>query len=106
MEQSGWTDGREVITGKHGLRVNRDLCGEQFIPCRAGQLYEHGGGLFAVLVLAPTVKRWNSIRRKLQAAGFVTRQDGDTEGSLLFDPTNPAQCRAAFQSGLPLCVRV
>lgn len=90
---------------KHGLRVKRDLCGERFIPCRAGQIYENGGGSFGVLVMAATAKRWNSIRRKLEIAGFVIRQSGDTEGSLVFDPVDDAQCRAAIRVMRPYRVK-
>jgi hypothetical protein len=30
-------------------------------------------------------------------AGFTLRQSGDGEGTLLFDPTNPEQSRAALK---------
>jgi hypothetical protein len=45
-----------------------------------------------------TRKRWGNIRRKLEAAGFVVRQDADTEGVATFDPANKQQARLALRS--------
>ena len=40
---------------------------------------------------------WPNARRKLDAAGLVIWQDGDHEGSALFDPTNNARARLAIK---------
>ena len=40
---------------------------------------------------------WSHAKRKLEAADFTIWQDGDEEGSALFDPTNKAQARSALK---------
>jgi hypothetical protein len=41
--------------------------------------------------------RWSRARAKLQQAGFVILQDGDTEGSAAFSPDNPAHAKLAIK---------
>lgn len=40
---------------------------------------------------------WLSAKRRLKKAGFAIHQDGDFEGSALFDPTNKTQARLALE---------
>jgi hypothetical protein len=84
---------------KHGLRVKRDDCGEFFTPCKRGMIYEHGSGWFGAMVIGRSARAraWTSVRRRLLAAGFTLHQDGDSEGSLLFNVGNEAQCREAIR---------
>jgi len=42
-------------------------------------------------------RRWSCARAKLQEAGFVILQDGDTEGSASFSRDNPAQAKLAIK---------
>jgi hypothetical protein len=41
---------------------------------------------------------WKNISRRLGAAGFEIRQNGDWEGVATFDPANPAQAQLAIKS--------
>lgn len=84
---------------KYGLRVKRDDCGESFIPCRRGQIYKHGSCWFGAMVIGrnASARVWSSVKRALSAAGFTPHQDGDCEGSLLFNGDNEAQCREAIR---------
>ncbi len=82
---------------KFGLRVKRDPCGERIIPGRLGHLYEHGDGRLGIMLLLDTRKKWNTRRRWLEQAGFTIWQNGDTEGSALFDPSSGSQARLAIR---------
>lgn len=84
---------------KYGLRVRRDDCGELFVPCKRGQIYEHGRGWFGVMVIGrnASARVWGNVRRVLTAVGFALHQDGDSEGSLIFNGDNEAQCREAIR---------
>ncbi len=94
----------------HSVRVRRDGCSEIIIPGRffnaelrrerveyGSHIYENGDGRFGVCLLFATKMRWTLAKRKLIAEGFVLKQDGDTEGTLLFDPDNAAQARIALK---------
>ena len=87
------------LAEKYGLRVKRDDCGESFTPCKRGQIYEYGSGLFGVMVFGAHAsgRAWSSVKRLLTAAEFTLHQDGDSEGSLLFNGSNEAQCREAIR---------
>jgi len=68
---------------EYKLRIKRDTCGEcgeYYIPSKHGQIYEQGSGLFGVMVLGSSARRWESIKRKLTGEGFTLRQNGDSEG--------------------------
>jgi hypothetical protein len=40
---------------------------------------------------------WNNRRRAGIEAGMLVHQDGDWEGSMVFDPSNPSQAKLAIQ---------
>jgi hypothetical protein len=40
--------------------------------------------------------KYRNARRRLLAAGFIQGQDGDFEGTFLFDPSNPVQAKLAI----------
>ncbi len=109
------TRGSETMTiGKfaevYRVHVRKDGCGEAIIPGKrrlpderrkrieyASHIYEHGDGRFGVLFFFSTRRRWNFTKRRLAAAGFEIRQDGGTEGTALFDPSNAAQAGLAIK---------
>jgi hypothetical protein len=66
------------------------------VPGRLGHIYEHGIGRFGVYLSCATERRWSSAKRTLTAAGFAIRQNGDIEGTALFDPANEQQARLAL----------
>ena len=87
---------------QYRLRLQRDILGEIFVPCRRGQIYLHGGSILGVLDInegnarsSPNI--WANVRRGLLGAGFTLHQDGDSEGSLLFDAHNPEMGQAAIR---------
>jgi hypothetical protein len=87
---------------QHRLRAKKDDCsnlvilGKQFAAAQSHIFDGFLDGL-GVCLMFETSRQWNSARRKLEKAGFVTRQDGDTEGVLTFDPTDSKQSRLALK---------
>jgi hypothetical protein len=102
-------NGLEHFTETRRVRARRDGCGESIIPGKlrardvplrleySSHIYEHGDGRFGVLLMFESKRRWGSARRKLAAVGFEVRQDGDAEGTALFDPSNAMQVRLALK---------
>lgn len=83
---------------EYRVRTRREECGETIIRGRLGHVFDHGdGGRFGVLLLLPTKRRWNHARKRRRAAGFHVHQDAETEGTALFDPTDPGQVRLALR---------
>lgn len=82
---------------KYRLCVVRGEDGEPVIGGKLGHIYEHGGGLLGLLYMPNQSFLWARARGRLQAAGFTIWQDGDAEGSALFDPDNSAQVRLAVR---------
>jgi hypothetical protein len=82
--------------------VKRDACGASIIRGKFGHLYEHDAGRFGIVLEAPANSEvldatLRSRKRRAIAAGFVLRQEGDSEATLLFDPTDMKQARLAIQ---------
>jgi hypothetical protein len=40
---------------------------------------------------------YRNAQKRLLAAGFIQGQDGDSEGTFLFDPSNPVQAKLAIR---------
>ena len=91
------TIGIKAFSEQFRLKMSRDDCGEPIIAGKQGQLYEFGPAKLAVTVLAKSARRWNAARRKLVAAGCRIIQNGDTEGTALFNPGNPEQAGLAIR---------
>jgi hypothetical protein len=79
------------------VRARRDECGELILPGRIGHVYEHGAGKFGLYLSCATPRSWSSAKRTLIAGGFTIRQNGDMEGTALFDPDNEQQARLALE---------
>ena len=92
-------EGELLTTFGERFRVGtqRDSCGEQIILGKRGHIFEDGERLGVFLAL-PTAKRWGFLRRKLQQAGFIPKQTGDTEGTLIFDSTDQSRGRIALEA--------
>jgi hypothetical protein len=93
----------ETFADRYHLRLKGDRCGDPFIPCQRGQIYEHGGGTFGAMAIndaggKSSPKVWGNIRRALLAAGCIFHQNGDGEGTCLFDSEDPAQSRVAIMA--------
>ncbi len=87
------------FAGQHRFRVRRAEDGEAVIKGRHGQIYFHSDGVFGALLI-PNRHRprlWPGARRRLEAVGCKIWQNGDHEGSVLFDPVNLQQCRLVLK---------
>lgn len=82
--------------------------GEQVydIPGKHGEIYEGDEELLGVLFAPPSKtdkcgrwcpRKWGKIKRAGLAVGMILRQNGDSEGCLLFDPTNQVQSKLAIK---------
>lgn len=78
------------------VRARRDECGELILPGRVGHVYEHGPGRFGVYLSCASARAWSAAKRALTGEGFTIRQNGDMEGTALFDPANAQQARLAL----------
>jgi len=64
----------------------------------ACHIYDHGDGkLFGLLLLLRTKQQWTYAKKQLVAAGFIIKQNAETEGTALFNPEDAAQVRLAFK---------
>lgn len=89
-------------------RPKRDSSGDEVIPGwqeandmpsrpdYGHHIYDNGNGMFGVCLMFLNRLSWTTVKRKLEAAGFTVRQDGDTEGTALFNPTDGRQARLAL----------
>jgi hypothetical protein len=84
---------------KYRLRMKRDECGELIIPGRLGesQIYEHSPVRLGVVIMPGKPFVWANARKKLLAAGCQVVQNGDWEGTALFDPQNTTQAQLAIK---------
>ena len=84
---------------KYRLRVRRDECGDPIVIGKTGHIYEYGEGLLGVLILPMNGQGriWANARGRLEDAGCQIWQDGDTEGTALFDPQDHAQAKLAIR---------
>ncbi len=89
----------QVFAERHRMTVTRDKCNEQIISGKQGHVYDYSATELGVMFIPPdrTPRRWGNLRREALRAGMVLRQDGDSEGSLSFNPNNMTQCRLAMK---------
>jgi hypothetical protein len=99
---------------KYRVNTKRDSCGEDIVvgsirpdgPARpecASHIYQNDSVQFGLFLPFRTKTKWTFAKKKLVAAGFTIKQDGDTEGIALFNPEDRKQVRVAFRVG---CIRV
>ncbi len=81
------------------LRVRRAEDGEAVIKGRRGQIYIHADGVLGALLMpnGHSPRLWPGARRRLETVGCTIWQNGDHEGSVLFDPANLKQCRLVLK---------
>jgi hypothetical protein len=96
----------QTFAERHRLTTKKDSCGEVVIagrPRNAARaedrchIFEYDSGQFGICLLMGTVGKWNNRKKTAQAAGFTLWQNGDTEGTLLFDPQDAKQARLAIK---------
>ena len=82
--------------------------GEQVydIPGKHGEIYEGDEEFLGVLFAPPSKtdkcgrwcpRKWGKVKRAGLAVGMILRQNGDSEGCLLFEPTNQVQSKLAIK---------
>lgn len=87
----------QAFANRYRLRAKRHEDGEPIISGRLGHIYEHDESTLGLMFLPDRPRLWPNARRKLDTAGFVIWQNGDGEGSALFDPTDKARARLAMK---------
>jgi len=78
---------------------------ESIVPGSRGHVFVFDAETLGVVFLMPghpsqkpaRPRLWAANKRRAADAGMVLCQDGDDEGSLTFDPTNPTQCALALR---------
>jgi hypothetical protein len=88
----------EAFAAKHRLTTVRGP-DERYVKGRHGFITEFSPSRLH-LILSPGTGNtgwWNNRRRIAVGHGMVIDQDGDTEGSLIFDPASPGQTRTAIR---------
>jgi hypothetical protein len=94
------------FAANYRVRTRRDSCDEEIIPGKPRKLvpedrchiYDHADGKhFGVSLTFRTPRRWTAAKQRLSAAGFRLQQNGDTEGTLLFNPCNTDHAQAAIR---------
>jgi len=96
----------EQFADNYRLKVRRDSCGDAIIPGKPrnaarledrSHIFENGDGRLGVCLRCLTPGKWTYAKQRLTKAGFEVLQDGDTEGTLLFDPSDRPQAKAAIR---------
>jgi len=93
-----YTETLEAFAAKHRLTTVRGP-DERYVKGRHGYITEFSSTRLH-LVLSPGTGNsgwWNNRRRIGVGHGMILDQDGDTEGSLIFDPASPNQTRTAIR---------
>jgi hypothetical protein len=85
------------------LRIKRDDCNDQVIPGKLGDVWEDDERM-AVTIYEDlpdreiTKRKWTYCKRACLGVGMTLEQDGDREGTLLFDPGNAEQVETAIRA--------
>lgn len=96
----------KTFAEQHRLKTKLDSCGEIIIEGRNGQIYEHGDNQLAVLFAIPSKsdpagrwcpKIWNARRKSGEDVGMTVLQNGDSEGTMLFDAEDRTQVKVALK---------
>jgi len=85
------------FASKHRLKVRRAEDGDHIIAGKLGHIYQHDAETFGLFFMPDRPRLWSHAKRKLEAVGFTIWQNGDDEGSALFDPANTVQARLALK---------
>lgn len=81
------------------LKVRLDADGTLIVPGKFGRIYEYDHCSLGVMILPvpPRKNYWGVTRNKLRTLGFLIAQNGDREGSALFDSGNADQAKEAIR---------
>src|SRR5436190_23932115 len=84
---------------KHSVRVKRSREDEtDNIVGKYGEIYEYSEDTFCVMVMPDTPRGglWVRSRKKFEALRMAITQNGEQEGSAVFDPADGKQAKAAI----------
>jgi hypothetical protein len=83
---------------KYKVKTKRDGCDDTIIAGKHGHVYEgFDSGRLGVCFMFGTPKKWNRVRKSVEAAGMKVTQNAHTEGCATFDPANTTQARLAVK---------
>ena len=96
---------------QYRVKTRKDSCDESIIPGKprktkwvedACHIYENGDEQFGLCLMNPlpypeTKAKYSNAKKRLLAAGFIQGQDGDSEGTFLFNPANAVQAKLAIR---------
>jgi hypothetical protein len=94
-------EGDPVIPGRKLKRNDgcyRDPNPKYPMDCLLGHIFEYSSTRMGLVFMPRRPKVWMNMARKLVAAGFEIRRNGDWEGMATFDPANPGQARLAIKA--------
>jgi hypothetical protein len=83
------------FASKHKLKITTDEDATRMIPGRHGQIYEHDLDSLGIMYWSEATT-WPRRCRSGEAIGMVVHQDGDREGTLLFNPSNLEHAKMAI----------
>jgi hypothetical protein len=101
----------KTFAEQYRIKTRKDSCDEPVIPGKPrktkwvedkSHIYENGDGQFGLCLMNPlpypeSKGKYRNAQKRLLAAGFIQSQDGDSEGTFLFDPTNAIQSKLAIR---------
>lgn len=88
----------QEFAAANNLRTQKDGCADSIVYARKGSdIFDGYNSGLGICLMFDTKKKWTFARAKMIAAGFTIRQDGDTEGIAVFEPTNKPQVRLALK---------
>lgn len=89
----------ESFSEKYCVKIRKDADGTLVVPGKLGHIYEHSAEKLGVLFMpsAPRARLWSLVKAQGTSAGMAVRQNGESEGTLLFDPANAEQARLALK---------
>ncbi len=91
----------EEFAKKHSLRIKRSSQDDtDNIEGKYGEIYDYGDGTLGVMVMPDPPRRglWVRSREKFVQIGMSIVQNGDQEGSAVFDPASREQSQAAIEA--------
>lgn len=102
----------QEFSAKYRLRIAKDEDGLEIVPGLKGEshIYDHEDGQHLGVCFMPLKRRstplnyasatraWKLARTELLEAGGALGQDGDFEGTVLFDPKDAKQAKVAIHS--------
>lgn len=86
----------EDFAERERVHTRRGEDGVRVVAGKFGDIYEYDDRLFAVSVMMHSKQSWTYRKKRGLGVGMTLQQDGDEEGTMLFDPENPDQSQAAL----------